>query len=120
LSRLGLECPLGQRREWLGILFPVGERLKHSCARQAQHVGGDRGTITYQDLPVTRQFSQLTERKESLMRAHSVWQQLAVPNWCSRSGLSSGFRWHQVESDLRSLRTVPSYPHEASCSSMAV
>jgi hypothetical protein len=60
-----------------------------------------------------------TTRKESLMRAHIAWQQLVVPNWFSRSGFSSGF-WHQVESDLRSLRTVPSYPYEAPFSSVAV
>jgi len=53
------------------------------------------------------------------MRAHVTWQPLVVPNWFSRSGFRSGF-WHQVESDLRSLKTVPSYPHEAQCSSVAV
>jgi hypothetical protein len=75
LSRLGLEFPLGQRHEWLGILFTVGECLQHACARQAQHAGGDLATrdmcrfeevlepvgdrrpIAPQELPVTRQCS---------------------------------------------------------------
>jgi hypothetical protein len=59
--------------------------------------------------------------KEALSRGQMACQGLlAVPNWFSRSGFSSGFRRHQVESALRSLRTVPSHPYEAPFSSAVV